>query len=121
MLSKIRMLMQAKVNSGYAANVKDLIAADGIPAFIAPVGLGWQAVDELVVAAKSGTPALVEAQQQDDSATLSLLAQPTTVGQSALQFTAEAPPATPGINLQVGSEWSTPYLHMGMPEALFCK
>ena len=106
--------MQAKVNSGYAANLKDLIAADGIPAFIAPVGLGWQAVGELVDAAKSGAPALVEAAQHDDSAPLSVLAQSAAEGQSALQLApAGAPLAGPGISLQVGCEWSPHgYLHI---------
>ena len=101
MHSKTRTLMQAKVNSGYAANLKDLIAADGIPAFIAPVGLGWQGVDALVDAAESGAPALVESEQHEDSAALSMLAQSATAEQSALQFTGDAPLATPGISLQV--------------------
>ena len=105
--------MQAKVNSGYAANLRDLISTDGIPAFIAPVGLGWQAVGELVDAAKSGTPALMEAAQHDDSATLSVLAQSATAGQSALQSSGGAPLASPGISQQVEFEWSShACLHM---------
>jgi len=37
--------------------MKELIASDGNLAFIAPSGLGWQVVDDLVNAAKSGTSA----------------------------------------------------------------
>ncbi len=95
------LLAQAKVNSGYAANLKDLIAADGIPAFIAPVGLGWLAVDELVDAAKSGAPALVEAEPDEESAQLSMLDQSATAGQSAPSMPAQSPLASPGLSLQV--------------------
>ena len=47
--------LQEKVNAGYAADMKELIASDGSLTFIAPSGLGWQAVNDLVNAAKSGT------------------------------------------------------------------
>ena len=90
--------MQAKVDAGYAADLKELIASTGVAAFLAPVGLGWQVVDDLVDAAKTGSA-------KAPSSAVAVLAQSQHAGQSAsavLDSTSVRAPAGPaGISLQV--------------------
>ena len=94
--------MQAKVDAGYAADMKELISSTGVAAFLAPVGLGWQVIDDLVEAAKSGSA-------KAPSSAVAVLAQSQHAGQSAsLAFDAN-PVRTPaghsGVSLQVCKLW----------------
>jgi hypothetical protein len=45
--------MQDMVNTGYAAELKALKADTGIPVVLAPVGLGWQAVHDILAATQA--------------------------------------------------------------------
>ena len=76
--------MQAKVDAGYAADMHELISSTGVEAFLAPVGLGWQVVNDLVDAAKTGSAkapsstvaVLAQSQRAEQSASVALDATP---------------------------------------------
>ena len=90
--------MQAKVDAGYAANMKELISLTGVAAFLAPVGLGWQVVDDLVDAAKTGSA-------KAPSSAVAVLAQSQHAGQSASVVSDANPAEHPGVSLQVCKLW----------------
>ena len=105
--------VQNKVNTGYEANMKELTASTGIPAFLAPTGLGWQVVKDLVDAAKSSnspapspatsaaSAALTQTQQQEENDKLTVLTQLDSSGQDAAVSPAASPAANHGVSLQV--------------------
>lgn len=105
--------VQNKVNSGYEANMKELTESTGIPAFLAPTGLGWQVVNDLVDAAKSSnstapspatsaaSAALTQTQQQEENDKLTVLKQLDSAGQDAAVSPAASPAPNHGVSLQV--------------------
>ena len=79
---------QAKVDAGYAADMKELTSSTGVAAFLAPVGLGWQVVHDLVDAAKAGSA-------KAPSSAVAVLAQSQHAGQSASVALDATPVSTP--------------------------
>lgn len=104
--------VQDKVNAGYAANMKELTASTGIPVFLAPTGLGWQVVDDLMNAAKSSnntarspatsaaSAALTQTAQQQEDDELTVLKQLDSAGQNAAVSPAASSAARKGVSLQ---------------------
>ena len=90
------------MDAGYAADIKELTSSTGVAAFLAPVGLGWQVVNDLVDAARAGSA-------KASRSAVAVLAQSQHAGQSASVGSNGTPARSPaghlGVSLQVCALW----------------